>query len=109
MRNYQNDAETAMRDAIAENGLVPPAHISPDGNVHWFDGESLHGSRKNCWYAADTHPVPILVGGAPGLEFGYEHSSLPVAFSERSLIYSRILELISKGRNKTVKPREVLA
>ena len=91
MKNYSIDAETAMRDVIAANGLAPPAHINPDGNIYRFE--------RDCWYAADTHPVPVLVGGAPGLEFEYEHSSLPVASTERLLINAKIQELKSKATN----------
>ncbi len=109
-KNYSIDAEIAMRDVIAGNGLVPPAHINPDGNVHRFDGKHLHGRRRDCWYAADTHPVPILVGGAPGIEFEYEHTSLLIAYTERLLINSKFRELKSKTRriDQPVK-REVLA
>ena len=110
MKNHRIDAETAMRDVIAANGLIPPAHIKLDGNIHWFDGKRLHGRRKDCWYSADTHPVPILVGGAPGLEFEYEHTSLPIAYTERLLIKSKFQELGRKARRRDqpVK-REVLA
>ena len=96
MKNYSLDAETEMLGVITANGLIPPTHINPDENIHWFDGKRLHGNRRDCWYAASDHLVPVLVGGAPGIEFEYEHSSLPVAFTERLLINAKIQELKSK-------------
>lgn len=90
---------------MASNGIEPPSTILVDGKIHRFG--------RYCWYVADSHLVPVLVGGAPGIQFEYEHSSLPAAFTECLLINGKFHELKNKARHisqiDTVGQREVAA
>ncbi len=43
------EAESAMRNAIAGHGFIPPETIYMDGEIHRFDGVRQRGNKKNCW------------------------------------------------------------
>lgn len=95
----------SIQDHMASNGIEAPSTILDDGKIYRFG--------QYCWSVTDSHLVPVLVGGAPGIQFEYEHSSLPAAFTECLLINGKFHELKNKARHisqiDTVGQREVAA
>lgn len=60
----ETDTVAAFAQAIHATGMVPPAHILPDGKLHRFDPDGRGNGRNGSgWYALHLDGVPAGIFG----------------------------------------------